>query len=132
MLTEDEWIQITTRVVRLTNAGSITWQVLQPDVEHDPTYKVRINELTEYRVWSRDGDGRVPLRFNIMRASVPGEAMQAVDSFMTKEFEVGDASASDWILDVYNAAARSASGSPQLVAKLLAELDDLDPGAMPF
>jgi hypothetical protein len=132
MLTEDEWLEVARKLAKLSQSGQIAWSVLEQRGTHDATYRSRVGELTEYRVWARDADGRVPLRFAIMRAPSPGEEPQSVDAYETASFDLGDGSTSDWVYDVYVAAGRSATGSPQLVAKLLAELEAVNPNSDDF
>ena len=79
MLTEDEWLEVARKLAKLSQAGQVAWSVLEQRGTQDATYRARVGELTEYRIWARDSDGRVPLRFAIMRAPSPGEEPQSVD-----------------------------------------------------
>ncbi|WP_285038107.1 hypothetical protein [Plantibacter sp. lyk4-40-MEA-4] len=123
MLNDEEWQTIVRRLVDLTKAQKLQWSVLQPEIEADPTYFAEVGAETQYRVWADDDDGRLPYRFTISRRSESSGAYHAVESFLTDEFQDNDGSTSDWINDLYTLAARSASGSPQLVSTLLEELN---------
>lgn len=129
MLNDDEWLSLAQGLVRATKANALKWSVLGPETPEnaprDPTYRASVGELTEYRIWAKDSDGRVPFILAVLRSKDIFDHPDLLDTYETGFFDIGDGSTSDWVCDVYAAAARSATNAPLIVSSLLEELSDL-------
>jgi hypothetical protein len=131
MLNDDEWLSLAQVLVRATKTNVLKWSVLGPETPEnalrDPTYRASVGELTEYRIWAKDNDGRVPFILAVLRAKDIFDQLELLDTYETGFFDIGDGSTSDWVNDIYAAAARSATNAPLIVSSLLEELNDLLP-----
>jgi len=129
MLDDEEWISILIAVLEATESGSLNWDYFEKDraqtLNRTPTLTASVGEKTVYRIWSEDGDGRLPYRFSILRRTTRDLEPESIAAFGTSTFNIGDASVSDYVYDLYNAASRDATGASRIVSTLLSELSDL-------
>lgn len=125
MLTDEEWRLVLEHLRDATAEQSLRWSVLPQEVSNDdldPTFIANTSAITQYRIWSRDGDGRFPYRMAIMRREDVGDDWSGVARFEAKPFDDGDGSVSGYIDALYSLAARSASGNLNLAKTLLEEI----------
>lgn len=132
MFDEREWSQIVDRLIDLTRRQAASWKSVTSEDATREWVETRAGDL-EFMVGSVDNDDRPPYYLAVwdvesLRYLARLESEPVPDA---NGWEVA-LSPAQKILELRGLAYRSAQGSPQLLARILSRLDDIDPEQMPF
>lgn len=123
----EEWLSLIQKLARLTSQGSLTWGEDEDAPASGMAFRVDLESGISYIVFPEDMDGRFP--FVLVVAE---DRSREVARFRTVSFAEGgpfdseEEEASALLSNLYLNVARLVSGAPQLVQRLLADLDSLD------
>ncbi|MFJ5143482.1 hypothetical protein [Curtobacterium sp. NPDC088465] len=122
MFEEDEWAEIAARLVRLTQAHRLSWEL--EDRQSGQTFVTDATRFTRYELAAKDNDNRFPFTLSVYQRD-GANPDRPYDTFETIPFNPEDGSPSDWINDLFPLVRRNVTGAPKIAAALLRELDSL-------
>ena len=117
MFDDDEWSQIIYKLIDLTRAEKVTWEI-----QFDGTLSSRVGSTT-YGIGSVDEDGRAPYYFAVAQ----GEPAAEVTRLETGDESEHQRSLDNAVGELQRVAFRMASGGPQLAKQLLSQMEEILP-----
>lgn len=123
MFDDSEWKILVTRVLSLTREGRFPW------AKNDLDLPVALVNDVEYATGSVDRDGRPPYFFQLWDEK-KGELIARLESEPipadSVPWETDVLSAAQLLPELFELAARAASGAPAVFSRLVSDLDSLD------
>ncbi|UXN23928.1 hypothetical protein N8D74_10060 [Curtobacterium flaccumfaciens] len=126
MFDEREWSQIVDRLIRLTRQQSVAWKTVQTEDGSREWVETRAGDL-EFLVGSVDEDRRPPFYLAVWDVEAT-RYLARVESEPWPDDVGSDASlsAAQKLIELRALAYRSAQGSPQLLARIMENLNEVE------
>jgi hypothetical protein len=128
MFDSSEWSRLVETLLKRSRSELLEWSLDQDR----GLLRARVGG-TDYMIGSVDNDGRPPFFLAVGDANARAElARLESDPSEDAPWDTGVKSASQRLVELRNLAMRLAQGAPQLLNKLISDLDSLDPDGSPF
>lgn len=119
MFEDDEWVALIKKLITLTRNQKISWALSESDL-----LLSKIGDAA-YTVSSVDGDGRAPYQFAVLTGAEDEYTEVARIESGPEDSRIY--TPAEAVSDLQRIAYRMARGGPQLAAKLLADLEAIEP-----
>jgi len=126
MFDENEWRQLVGKLMQISSTGKLEWSLI------DGVVSTTLGDF-EYSIGSVDGDGRPPYFLRIWNQTSWQEIGKLIsEPIQDPPWDDGERTAGQSLLELRHVATRLAYGAPQLLTRLLSELDSLKSPDVPF
>lgn len=128
MFEKEEWARLVGKLLALTRRNSLTWE------QDGGTITTSVGGV-EYEIGSVDNDDRQPFYLAVVESVDPWtrrELARLISEPLEEWTASGEAAPGAQLIELRRLALRSAIGAPQLLGRLLGDLDRVEGDELPF